>query len=310
MAREIIDIGSVPNDGTGDPICDCWIKVNNMTSEIYTVFGDGSSLNATVSSIGTPTNNQLVIWTDGSTVEGDSKLTWDGTTLAVSGAVTVNTTLDVTGLATLNGDALLSKVTPVFTIEDTNAASGGLTTITGSPSGGILVSADASDVEADTSIGFEVDGAEILSLFSNESRFVMDGPLKLGVDDTQYGRMYLYGDGTGSTTGGQIRFYSAADYDTTTNYYELRAESANLELVQNNSDTIFTFNETTDALEMSKPFKDFGTVVASLPNAATVGAGARAFITDATATTFASIVSGGGANSVPVYSDGTDWRIG
>jgi len=50
--------------------------------------------------------------------------------------------------------------------------------------------------------------------------------------------------------------------------------------------------------------------VASLPTAASAGAGARDFVTDATATTFASIVAGGGANGVPVYSDGTNWRIG
>ena len=49
--------------------------------------------------------------------------------------------------------------------------------------------------------------------------------------------------------------------------------------------------------------------VATLP-AASVGAGSRAFVTDANATTFASIVAGGGANGVPVYSDGTNWRIG
>lgn len=54
----------------------------------------------------------------------------------------------------------------------------------------------------------------------------------------------------------------------------------------------------------------FTVTVANLPSASTVGAGARSFVTDATATTFASIVAGGGANGVPVYSDGTNWRIG
>ncbi len=38
--------------------------------------------------------------------------------------------------------------------------------------------------------------------------------------------------------------------------------------------------------------------------------GAKAFCRDATATTFASVVAGGGANFVPVYCDGTNWRIG
>ena len=50
------------------------------------------------------------------------------------------------------------------------------------------------------------------------------------------------------------------------------------------------------------------TTVASLPAGATVGS--KATVTDATVTTFASIVVGGGANTVPVYSDGTNWLIG
>jgi hypothetical protein len=50
--------------------------------------------------------------------------------------------------------------------------------------------------------------------------------------------------------------------------------------------------------------------VATLPSAVTSGSGARAFVSDANATTFASTVAGGGANKVPVYSDGTNWKIG
>jgi len=50
--------------------------------------------------------------------------------------------------------------------------------------------------------------------------------------------------------------------------------------------------------------------VATLPSAVTAGTGAVMFVIDATATTFASIVAGGGANPVPVYSDGNNWRIG
>lgn len=51
-------------------------------------------------------------------------------------------------------------------------------------------------------------------------------------------------------------------------------------------------------------------VVAQLPSAASAGAGTRRFVTDATATTFMSVVVGGGSNKVPVVSDGTNWRIG
>jgi len=48
----------------------------------------------------------------------------------------------------------------------------------------------------------------------------------------------------------------------------------------------------------------------ALPSAAIAGAGARAFVSDATSTTFAAAYVGGGANSVPVYSDGIAWYIG
>ncbi|MDF3016201.1 MAG: hypothetical protein K0R44_1426 [Thermomicrobiales bacterium] len=53
-----------------------------------------------------------------------------------------------------------------------------------------------------------------------------------------------------------------------------------------------------------------GVTVASLPSASALGAGATALVTNANATTFASTVAGGGSNVVPVYSDGTNWKIG
>lgn len=51
--------------------------------------------------------------------------------------------------------------------------------------------------------------------------------------------------------------------------------------------------------------------VAALPAAGNTGA--RGFVTDSTATLAAgmgNIVAGGGSNHVPVYDDGTHWRIG
>ena len=56
--------------------------------------------------------------------------------------------------------------------------------------------------------------------------------------------------------------------------------------------------------------KSTAVLVSALPSAVTEGGGTRRFVSDANATTFASIVAGGGANFVPVYSDGTNWRIG
>jgi len=48
--------------------------------------------------------------------------------------------------------------------------------------------------------------------------------------------------------------------------------------------------------------------VGNLPKQVT--AGGRGFVTDATASTFYSVVAGGGALFVPVFYDGTNWRIG
>jgi len=50
--------------------------------------------------------------------------------------------------------------------------------------------------------------------------------------------------------------------------------------------------------------------VATLPSAATSGKGARSFVTDALLPTFGATVAAGGAVATPVYSDGTNWKVG
>jgi hypothetical protein len=50
--------------------------------------------------------------------------------------------------------------------------------------------------------------------------------------------------------------------------------------------------------------------VATLPSAVTSGLGARAFVSDALTPAFGATVVGGGAVAVPVYSDGTNWKVG
>ena len=50
--------------------------------------------------------------------------------------------------------------------------------------------------------------------------------------------------------------------------------------------------------------------VATLPSAVTSGVGARSFVTNALTPTFGATVVGGGLVAVPVYSDGTNWKVG
>lgn len=52
------------------------------------------------------------------------------------------------------------------------------------------------------------------------------------------------------------------------------------------------------------------TTVGALPSAATAGAGARHFVTDALTPVFGNTVSAGGSAKVPVVSDGSNWLVG
>jgi hypothetical protein len=62
------------------------------------------------------------------------------------------------------------------------------------------------------------------------------------------------------------------------------------------------------ASEIVPPLTNY--TVATLPSAVTSGTGARAFVTDALGPTFGATVVTGGAVAVPVYSDGTNWKVG
>jgi len=48
MPKEIVNIGSTPNDGAGDPLRTAFIKTNANMDEIYSTFGDGTNLTAGV----------------------------------------------------------------------------------------------------------------------------------------------------------------------------------------------------------------------------------------------------------------------
>lgn len=68
-----------------------------------------------------------------------------------------------------------------------------------------------------------------------------------------------------------------------------------------------------DTITLSSYAKVSTVLVANLPSAAVAGAGARAAVSNATQTLTAgvgAVVVGGGANVVPVFCDGTNWRIG
>jgi hypothetical protein len=95
----------------------------------------------------------------------------------------------------------------------------------------------------------------------------------------------------------------------------LQAGGSNTQVQFNNGgaldgDSDFTYDNVNNILTV--PFVTLSVVAyANLPAATT--SGRKAFINNANlaaAGNFGSLVSGGGSNTVPVYSDGTNWRIG
>ena len=94
----------------------------------------------------------------------------------------------------------------------------------------------------------------------------------------------------------------------TTNVFVVTSTSANISGNLSVSANVLANNITSNNI-----IKTTAVLFASLPAAATAGAGSRSFITDGNlvmAGNFGSLVTGGGSNNVPVISDGTNWLIG
>ena len=218
MAREIINVGAVANDGSGDPLRNAMVKVNNMTLELYTALGDGSLLNAYVSSVGIPASTQLAIWSNNTEIAGAVNLTFDDTVgkLTVAGSLPA---LAITDTGILGSHEIYTSAT------------------------GLVISADRDSLDAASYISLEVDGGAAIH-----------------ITDQQY-----VGIGT----------------------------------------SVPTVSLDVNGLVRTRPV-----LVLALPLANAAGAGARAFVTDADSLVFNAVAVGGSTNAVPVFSDGTDWRIG
>ena len=198
------------------------------------------------------------------------------------------------------------------------------------PSDNIIFDAESGFVEITGTSGFIVPVGNIAQRPGSPST----GTLRY---NSETGALELYDGSEWDATGDYTTLVESFDGDGSTVAYTLsEASTTDGVLVTLNgvlqepttaysvSSTTLTFTEapaTGDKLIVRFMTKTLGSTVGtyvkttpvavtSLPSASSVGAGSRAFVTDANATTFASIVANGGSNGVPVYSDGTNWRIG
>lgn len=118
MAIQTIGIGTVADDGTGDSLRAAGDKINDNFSEIYTALGDGSSLTSTaITALNNATANELV--TVGATtteLDAEANLTFDGTTLAVTGNITVPNDGDIGSVGAT--DAIQISSAGIVTFKD------------------------------------------------------------------------------------------------------------------------------------------------------------------------------------------------
>ena len=118
MAIQTIGIGTVADDGTGDSLRVAGDKINDNFNEIYTTLGDGSSLTSTaITALNNATANELV--TVGATtteLDAEANLTFDGTTLAVTGNITIPNDGDIGSVGAT--DAIQISSAGIVTFKD------------------------------------------------------------------------------------------------------------------------------------------------------------------------------------------------
>jgi hypothetical protein len=112
-----------------------------------------------VDTSGTPANNQLAIFTDADTVEGDADLTWDGATLAVQGDSNLNGTV-VINQSGVDKDFRVETVNKAYAIQ-TDASTDQVMILSGTTSdaAGYGSSADDPDPRDFTDTNFFVSGS-------------------------------------------------------------------------------------------------------------------------------------------------------
>lgn len=103
---------------------------------------------------------------------------------------------------------------------------------------------------------------------------------------------------TGSQGSSKDIVFATGGFLSTDEFGRVSHANNALELTRANSSVVATIVKTTPV------------TVSALPSAATAGAGARAFVTDAVSTNFGNVLVGGGLYYMPVFSNGTDWFIG
>ena len=98
MAKQTINLGSSPNDGTGDNLRAGGDKINDNTTELYTALGDGTDLKIVVAGA---SSNQILQWDTGNS-------RFQPTASAAAGDISVDTSPQLGGDLDINAFNIIS----------------------------------------------------------------------------------------------------------------------------------------------------------------------------------------------------------
>ena len=108
MAKNVINRGSTPNDGTGDNLRTGALKVNQNFDEIYTAIGDGTNINGTIK-IADDSSTVVTLSANGETLKVlggtgiTSTVSGNNLTLAVDNTIITGSSSTVLTNKTING---------------------------------------------------------------------------------------------------------------------------------------------------------------------------------------------------------------
>jgi hypothetical protein len=280
-----------------------------LTSADWTTFnGKGSG---TVTSVAATVPSFLSVTGSPITSSGTLALTYSGTALPVLNGGTGVTTSTGTGANVLGTNPTLVVTDTAFTLQDdvdptkqANFNCAGITT--GTTRTLQLPNADTTLIGTAGGTFSGAVGFSSTVTFNNVTTSITAPSLTSGV-------LTLGGaSGTGIMTFGQstlgqttnIQAGATASGSTKTmniGTSGVAGSTTNIAIGSTTGTSTTTFNGIT---------KNQTYLVANLPSASTSGVGASAFVTNALAPTFGATVVTGGAVAVPVYSDGTNWKVG
>ena len=197
MAVQSLGVGTTANDGSGDTLRAAGAKINDNFSEIYTKFGDASSLSSGISATAT------VVTLTAPTITGAVGGTQTSATITTLANTTINTTTVNAGTMTLGSGAITDSSGAISFGDENLTTNGTITAASGFLLGqnGTIIFEGANDDANETTLTVSGPTADRTITIPDETGTL----LTTGVTDTITGNMLkssstlLIVDSSGST---------------------------------------------------------------------------------------------------------------